>query len=193
SWTGWAYSTTTDVVTAGYDNQYSACAGGAASGTVYAMTYAPSVISLPAGWQAPVGISVANSTYAGISMRDGDAFAKQFGAGDYFRLTLTGKDSGGTELGSVEVYLADFRAGTDPGYILDSWLAVDLSPLGTGVAEIAFAMESSDMGSFGMNTPAYVAIDNLVLGSTPVPEPATIAFVFGLLGLGLATYRRRLL
>ena len=45
---------------------------------------------------------------------------------------------------------------------------LDLSPLGTGVAEIRFDLESTDVGEFGMNTPSFVAIDNLALGATPL-------------------------
>jgi len=190
SWSGWAYSTTTDTGTAGFDNQYSAFAGGAAGGRVYAVTYAPSTLDLPLGWRAPQELSVTNNSYAGISMRDGDAFAKQFGAGDYFLLTLTGYDAGGLETGSVEVYLADFRDGLETGYILDSWATVDLSPLGSGVAQITFSLESTDTGDFGSNTPSYVAIDNLVLESTPVPEPRTWSLALGLCGFAFALFRR---
>ena len=167
SWSGWAYSTTTDTETAGWGNQYSSYAGAAREGQVYAVTYAPSSVQLPVGGKAPVRVSVSNTSYAGISMRDGDDFAKQFGPGDTFKLTITGLDMDGLELGKVEAWLADFREGTEPGYILDSWLDVDLTPLGTGVAEIAFTLESTDNGAWGMNTPAYIAVDNLVLGSTP--------------------------
>ena len=167
SWSGWAYSTTTDTETAGRGNQYSSYAGSAREGFVYAVTYAPSSVRLPTGWRAPIAVSVSNTTYAGLSMRDGDDFAKQFGPGDFFKLTLTGLDDDGQELGKVEAWLADFREGTDPGYILESWLDIDLSSLGTGVAEIAFTLESTDNGAWGMNTPAYIAVDNLALASTP--------------------------
>lgn len=163
SWSGWAYSTTTDVETAGWGNQYSSFAGGAREGVVYAVTYAPSSVGLPEGWSAPVSVSVSNTSYAGISMRDGDDFAKQFGAGDYFKLILTGLDASGEELGKVEAYLADFREGTDPGYILEGWLDVDLTSLGSGVATLEFALESTDVGQWGMNTPGYIAVDELVL------------------------------
>jgi hypothetical protein len=94
-------------------------------------------------------------------------------------------------LGAVEVYLADFRGGLETGSILDSWLTVDLSPLGTDVAQIGFALESTDNGTWGMNTPAYLAVDDLVLGATAVPEPGAIAVVIGLLALGRVAYRRR--
>lgn len=166
-WTGWAYSTTGDTETAGLGNQYSAYPGAARGGEVYAVTYAPSSFSLPAGYREPRGISVANTTYAGISMRDGDDFAKQFGPGDYFKLTITGLGTSGAETGRAEVFLADFREGTTPGYILDRWEDVDLSGLGSGVAFLEFSLESTDEGEWGINTPAYIAVDNLVLASTP--------------------------
>jgi hypothetical protein len=190
SWSGWAYSTTTDAETGGWDNQYSAYAGGAASGEVYAVTYAPSVLELPVGYRAPVSISVTNTSYTAISMRDGDAFAKKFGDDpatpdvvetdypDWFKLILTGRSANGGRLGTVEVMLADFRGEAATDFILDEWIEVDLTPLfssgwnpGFSVATIEFSLESSDVGDFGMNTPAYIAVDNLVLEETPVWGP----------------------
>jgi hypothetical protein len=166
SWSGWAYSTTGDTETAGWGNQYSSFAGGAREGEVHAVMYAPTWVDLPEGWRVPLAISVTNTSYAAISMRDGDDFARQFGPGDYFKLILTGLDATGAELAKVEAYLADFREATDPGYILDSWLDVDLSGMGSGVAKIEFALESTDVGAWGMNTPAYIAVDNLVLAQS---------------------------
>ena len=49
--------------------------------------------------------------------------------------------------------------------------------------EIRFTMSSSDNGMFGMNTPAYFAMDNLV-----VPEPSSLTL--GALA-GLTLLRRR--
>lgn len=192
SWTGWAYSTTTDTETAGFGNQYSAFPGSAAEGDAYAVTFAPSAIEVPVGYRAPVSVKVANTTYAALSMRDGDLFAKKFGDDpstpdvaetdfpDWYRLTLTGKSIDGTRLGSVEVMLADFRGEADSDFIADEWIEVDLSGLRSsgwtngfhpGVKVIELSLESSDTGAFGMNTPGYIAIDDLVLEETPAWGP----------------------
>jgi hypothetical protein len=55
---------------------------------------------------------------------------------------------------------------------------LDLTALGAP-ASIALSWESTDVGSFGINTPTYVAIDNLVL--TPEPGSAALLAVAGLL------------
>jgi hypothetical protein len=116
----------------------------------------------------PVSVSVANTTYGALSMLNGDDFARKFEEGDSFKLTISGLDGAGNESGSIEIYLADFRPGAGEGYILDTWLDVDLTPLGSGLKEITFSLESTDTGDFGMNTPSFVAVDNLVLEATPV-------------------------
>lgn len=185
SWSGWSVSTTVDTETAGFGNQYSSFAGGAATGEGYAVAYAPARVELPAGWRAPEGIRVSNTTYAALAMRDGDAFARQFGDDpatpetvetdypDYLKLTISGLTEAGDPIGEVELYLADYRGGPEEDFILDDWLEVDLSPVsqtGRGeamsVAALEFRLESSDVGDFGMNTPSYLAIDDLVLGET---------------------------
>ena len=172
SWSGWAYSTTSDVETASFSNEFSSITGAPAAGSVYAVAYysafegAPT-IELPETFRTPQEVQVSNVTYPYLSMRDGDAFAKQFGAGDYFKMIWTGYAEDGTELGSVDIYLADFREETDPDYILSEWVTVDLSALNAGstdaVAEIRLDFESTDAGEFGINTPTYAAIDNLLI------------------------------
>lgn len=190
SWMGWSYSTTVDTETAGFGNQYSSYAGGAGEGRVYAVGFAPARLELPAGWRAPERVLLTNTTYAALAMRDGDAFARKFGDDpatpeevesdypDYLLLTITGYAAEGTELGHVEVYLADFRGGESEDFILREWLAVDLSGLSEpeeggarSVAELGFRMESTDTGDFGMNTPSYFALDELVLKTTATWGP----------------------
>jgi hypothetical protein len=103
-------------------------------------------------------------------MLNGDAFSKKFGgpsgdAPDWFRLSVVGLDATREPVGQVEHYLADYRF-VDPAedYVLDMWQEVDLTPLaGLGVAILQTRLHSSDTGPFGMNTPAYVAVDDLVL------------------------------
>ena len=63
---------------------------------------------------------------------------------------------------TVEFYLADFRfSDNSQDYIVDTWTSVDISSLGA-VNQLTFKFESSDNGTFGMNTPAYVCIDDIV-------------------------------
>jgi hypothetical protein len=189
-WSGFSASTTTDTTTPGFGNQYSAItAGGAGGSDAFGVSFFDSrlefasEVDLVGGW-------FTNTTFAFLSMRDGDGFAKRFGGGDpeeppgddpdFFLLTITAFDALAVELGSAELYLADFRFGDNSeDYILDEWTFLDLSSL-TGVKELEFGLSSSDNDPmFGMNTPAYFALDDLAAVS--IPEPGTVL----LLGLSL--------
>ena len=109
---------------------------------------------------------VANSAYAALSMMNGDGFgAKIFSYDDedWFKLTITAFDKDENPTGTpVEFYLADFRTSTSPGIITD-WTKVDLTPLGNKVHTVKFDVQSSDVGDWGMNTPAYFCFDNLAI------------------------------
>lgn len=207
AWEGWSVSAQTDVATPGFGNQYSAYhvpTGGGAGSSQYAVAskfdFDPAFpdlnvgrISLPTGFR-PHSVDVTNVTYTALSMLQGDAFAKKFGGlggadPDWLRLSILGLDAGDNVLGSVPFYLADYRnLNGSPDYVVDHWTTVDLTPIREARA-LAFLLESSDIGSFGMNTPAYFALDNL----TPVPEPSGLmlaALGFMTLG-GAAAVRSR--
>jgi hypothetical protein len=105
-------------------------------------------------------------------MLNGDQFAKKFGGEsgndpDFFKLTIEGEDASNNSVGTVDFYLADYRfADNSKDYIVDSWERVDLSSL-KGATELSLEFTSSDNDpQFGLNTPAYAAIDNLVLNSS---------------------------
>lgn len=119
-----------------------------------------------------VSARMTNTTYPALSMRHGDDFAKAFGGPskddpDFFRLRVFGTDAGQQVLdASVDVYLADFRFEDNTlDFILDEWQLVDLAPL-SDASRLYFALDSSDVGAFGMNTPAYFAIDDIVTAAT---------------------------
>lgn len=190
--TGWSYSNHTDNTTPGFGNQYSAFAGSGHGGSA---NYAVGFIGpLSVELAAPVTLSGAyftNTTYAALSMRDGDGFAKKFGGPsgndpDFFRLTISGFNDA-TPTGSVDFFLADYRfADNTQDYIVQNWTFVNLSSLGT-VTRLGFSLASTDNGAFGMNTPAYFAMDNLA----PVPEPhQALLLLAGLVLLGTLQRKR---
>lgn len=160
SWGGFMVTNKSDVKTASYTNN-SAITGKAFSDKVYltANTNAryPAVVSFKGGASYVVkGFYVTNSTYAYLSMKNGDDYAKKFGEGDWFKLQVQGKDASGNPTHLVEVYLADFRDGKSS--LLNSWRWVDLSGLGA-VKSLQFNLSSTDNGDWGMNTPSYFCMD----------------------------------
>ena len=214
SWDGFAYSNTTDTTTAGYTNQFSAVVGGGYGGSRnYAVGYANvwavndtelPYLQLPADRRVE-SVYITNTTYAALSMRDGDptdppgqSFAKKFGGAtgndpDWFLLKIFGCNGAGDRLSdSVELYLADFRSSDNADdYIIDDWTLVDLSPLAEA-RTLYFQLTSTDNHpDWGMNTPAYFAIDDLVLSIVPEPSAAVLLGIGGLSLGGILLRRRR--
>ncbi|MGD0785191.1 MAG: DUF4465 domain-containing protein [Sedimentisphaerales bacterium] len=180
SWDGWAYSNKSDTTTHGWTNQYSAITGSAQSGSNYGIAFVswngPSSMTLNNAGIVE-GVYVTNTTYAYLAMLNGEGPATKFDDQDWFKLSITGKDESGTAIGTVNYYLAD------GGHIVNTWEYVDLSTLGA-IKSLEFNLSSSDNDPvFGMNTPAYFAMD------TVVPEPATIV-LFGISGLLLRRRRK---
>jgi hypothetical protein len=198
---GWSYSNIDNATTPGHLNSYAAYTGTGFGGSgIYALgtSFVPNsaYINLPTNHFAH-SLRVTNATYAAISMRDGDRFAKKFGGDtgddeDFFRLLVTGftgQGANGNAVGQVELMLADFRfANNAEDYILDQWALLDLTSLQLA-RSLAFTLESSDNGGFGMNTPAFFAIDHLTL--TAVPEPS-FTVVLATASAAIAVVRRRL-
>ncbi|MEO6904650.1 MAG: DUF4465 domain-containing protein [Bacteroidia bacterium] len=172
SWTGFAYSNVTDILTAGYTNQYSAITGiGYNSSNDYAVCNGNPQLKFKIPQANVQGFYITNSTYAALSMKTGDTFAKKFGGAtgndpDFFKVSITGYKGSPAVKDSVEFYLADYRdADNTKDYILKTWAWVDLTSLGS-VDSVKFRLSSSDVGSFGMNTPAYFCMDNF---TTSIP------------------------
>lgn len=199
SWSGFAYSNRTDTTEAnatGMNGQYTAITGGGvASSDNYAVAYGAGAGGTQAslsveGEHVVSGAYFTNTCWAYYSMQNGDQFAKKFGGDtgsdqDWFKLIINGIDANGATTGSVEFYLADFRSDDNSqDYIVDQWTWVDLASLGS-VAGLEFTMESSDTGTFGINTPTYFAMDSMAV---QVPEPISMAILS--VG-GLAVLRRR--
>lgn len=196
-WSGFSLSRETNTTTPGFGNQFSAVAGSGFGGSSqYAVSYvdffsaAPKITFAPG--ERPLSLQIVNTTYAALSMRDGDSFAKKFGGTsgndpDFFRLTINGLNALSQPTGSVDFYLADYRFSNNASdYIVTSWTAVDLSSLSASTNALTFSVASSDVGGSGINTPTYFAVDQI----TTVPEPAS-AMLLALAAAGFAARRRR--
>ena len=191
-WFGFALSNVVNSSDNSFTNQYAAypstgSGAGYGSSTNYAVAYGNSaVLTLPSAGTVD-GFQIANTTYSYLSMRDGDeyGFSSPLASNGWFRVTASGSLAGSTT-GSAEFYLADLRTGSSPG-LLANWAWFDLSGLGT-VDSVSFAFTGSDSGAYGLNTPAYFAMDQL----TYVPEPTTIMLLgCGGTAAGLVLLRRR--
>lgn len=175
-WDGWSISTMRDDSTAGYNNQYSAIAGGGKSSDTYMVGYPSFSEGLYLKYEAFLdtkikfeSIEVCNNAYAYYSMLNGDGFAKKFGGStgedpDYLILhILLEIDENITD--TIDFYLADYTsADSAEDYIVDDWTTVDLSAFDTASyhpTNLRFSFSSSDT-SFGfINTPTYVCIDDI--------------------------------
>ncbi len=188
-WSGFTYSNRTDTTTPGFLNDQSAITGdGVGAGqdnyaVGYATSFGPTTVDF-GGKRTVQGSFFTNTTYTYLAVANGDdgndpAFVKgPFGDGDFLKLIVNGLGSNGEIISSLEVLLAD---GAD---VVDSWEWTDLSGLGE-VYGLSFAMDSSDVGQFGINTPTYFAMDNLTI----VPVPAAV-WMFAS-ALGLLGFRRK--
>jgi len=170
SWSGWSISSRTDVTTPGFMNDLSAITGSGFDGSLsyaVAFIFGPQRIILEgaAAGEVVEGFYITNGTYPFLSMRDGDGFAKKFGGisgddPDYFLLTIKAYSNGQLSTDSVDFYLADYRfEDNTQDYIVNEWTYVDLTSLGN-VDSLDFKLSSTDVGAYGMNTPAYFCIDN---------------------------------
>jgi len=171
SWLGWSISSVRDSMTPGFGNQYAAIpASGFEGSRNYAVSFqfGENGLQFENGNSGIEGLYVTNNTYAYLSMRDGDAFAKKFGGEigddpDFFLLTVLGYTDGEQVADTVQFYLADYRfEDNSEDYLISEWTYVDLSSLG-GIDSLGFSLSSSDNGQFGMNTPAYFCIDQITL------------------------------
>jgi hypothetical protein len=190
SWSGWAYSNVNDPTTTGpspfttdFNHQFAAITGTApgGSGNYGISSGSGAFINLPSG-TSPVSFEVTNTTYAFLSMTLGDGFGKKFSTGDFFELKIfgySGLNGKGSQTGEVDFDLARY---TSPDSLpVDVWTLVNLTSLGNAQS-LGFDYASSDVGQFGINTPEYFAMDDLILSTASVPEPSSV--ILALTGLG---------
>lgn len=77
----------------------------------------------------------------------------------YFNLIIKCYDGSGNLVKRIETPLADYRNGKN--ICLTTWTTVPVNA--ANVAKVQFGFWGSDVGNDGLNTPAYVAVDDIVL------------------------------
>jgi hypothetical protein len=192
AWSGFVYSNMKDSTTAGYSNQYSAVTASGFNGSnnyAVADEYGNAKIRLTGNASGKIvrGFYVTNTTYAYLSMKNGDSFAKKFGGAtgadpDWFRLRVLGWYNGALKQQAIDFFLADFRfTDSTQDYILHDWNWLDLQPLGE-VDSLLFNLSSSDTAFGFMNTPAYFAMDNFttadVVNTAPIATDDAITVTY---------------
>lgn len=159
---GFAVSSTTDSVTKDFSNLYTAIpAKGALDSRVYLIGQQDASFSLPVttGYAPALkSIYITNTAYAYGTMLDGNGFSPKFSSQrkDSFVLFIYPK---GNNNDSVRVDLANFtNTDTTKNFILRDWVKVTIP---NGFNGARFKLVSSDNGQFGMNTPAFFAMDHV--------------------------------
>ncbi len=80
----------------------------------------------------------------------------------WFKVRAIGYDALGNETATVEKYLCDYRVGSNVVDIAAAWQSWSLVGLGP-VNKVVFDFDGSDLGDYGLNTPSYLAIDNITI------------------------------
>lgn len=181
---GFSYSNVSDVTTPGEDNRYASFAGSGANGSsIYLVGSGDTEIISNRVFQS---IDINVTTYTALAVRDGDDGGNMFISGalpdsDGFFTLLVSGDNSGLE---IPVSFGDYRndVDLDPLPVFET---IDVSALNSRT--LRFRYEGSDVGTFGLNTPAFFAADNIVLA---VPEPTSLCLL-SLVGAALTMRRRR--
>jgi hypothetical protein len=145
----------TATTSSGYMEPYRVICGHAYAGSnfavIYSDAYNPDTVKFDK--QIVNGFFVNNTPYTvgGITTSNFPP-AKQFTKDDYLVLYCIGMNDKEV-VDTIEVYLAK------EGKYISEWTYVDLSTLGE-IDALAFRMDGSDTGDWGLNSPSYFAMDN---------------------------------
>ena len=165
-WSGFAISGRTEKT---YENlnpdQYNSVYGGTIYGNKFLVvqgSYNPDVECIT--FDKPtkvVGMHCANAAYAYSSMTKGDKFETEpFKKEDWFSAYITCLGENGDTISVTEVELAKKDVeGKDK--IFDYWKSVRVNA--ENVKKMTFSFDGSRKGEWGLNTPAYMCVDKIVL------------------------------
>ncbi|MBQ4379670.1 MAG: DUF4465 domain-containing protein [Bacteroidaceae bacterium] len=117
------------------------------NGTSYMTLKTPKVIK---------SMEIMNTTYALNVIKNGNAYAQALTEpGTYFEVQVTGYKA------KQQTATLKFDLARD-GVAVEAWKTVDMTSLNE-VDSVVFEFFGSDSGDYGLNTPAYFALDNVVI------------------------------
>lgn len=165
SWAGIAVSNHKDTVTKDYTNEFSPITGKAFNGSKnYGVCYNSGTI-ISEKTSKLFGFYITNTVYTYNTIKNGSAFSKKFGGTsgndtDWYRIKFVNY-MGSKRSDSLYFYLADYRfSDNSKDYIVKNWQWVDLSVFNKLTDSLKITFESTDNGTWGMNTPAYMVFDD---------------------------------
>ncbi|MDE5800876.1 MAG: DUF4465 domain-containing protein [Paramuribaculum sp.] len=100
------------------------------------------------------GLIANGNPYGGGALKDNSG---------WFKIMAYGFDAEGNPTNGgqpVEKYICDYRNPNKIIETIDTWQTWDLYPLGK-VNTVKFQFAGSDTGAYGLNTPAYMCLDNI--------------------------------
>ncbi len=100
---------------------------------------------------------VTSTTYGMNAYKNGCYPASPIKQGEWVKIVATGFNDAMEETGKAEFFLAN-----GPDQLVDQWTKWDLSSLGK-VFMVNFTIESTDVGEYGLNQPAYFAYDDVAV------------------------------
>lgn len=159
-WSGFAVSSRTSTTYAQLTpDQYNNVAGSAHSGQNFLVAqnpYGEKLLIDGADGKVVHGFYFVNSAYTVNSILNGDSYSgPKFDATDWLKCTVKGTAADGTEK-TVDIDLAK------DGIYVNSWTWQDLTSLGK-VVSLEFTFSGSRTGAYGLNTPAYICIDDVTI------------------------------
>ncbi|MBX3423358.1 MAG: DUF4465 domain-containing protein [Pirellulaceae bacterium] len=121
-------------------------------------------------------VKITNAALVDYTVRYGLYQASQFGPNDYLRVRFLALNADDTPTGAATdwIDLATFTASLST---LDEWIDVDLSGLQSDRMTIEMAGTDNDP-IWGLNTPAYLALDDLIIHPADPPTTIVNSFVY---------------
>lgn len=153
-----------DAANGKYENQYAVYNTKAASGESFLLYYYDSysepcdMVFADEIMLKSIKLNMSTYAYASITDEDINTFARKFDDGDFLKVIFTALDTYGEPVGeAVECYVVDYRDGKR--FIADDWHEFQLGIECKGSVRVA--IETSDVGEYGANTPLYICMDDL--------------------------------